>query len=254
MFLPWSFIFPEAGVAAWKNKWFMSPADRLCLVWAVVVVIFFSLSKSKMPGYILSATVACGILVARFFEQALTNPDGRAARISCRSVCWRSFLCFAGVIAVAYLSTRMELLARPLGISVADANQFRQSFHHVSIILLLIFAAFGLLARFRRDASLRFIYFTLFSLLVFTRILELSMWFLTPSRRENWRNKFRALAARNRVGLSAMFSERTAILSESHGDFDHQGRQRTDECEQLYSIPFEERSGMADKLGARHEF
>lgn len=166
MFLPWSFLLPEAGVAAWKNKWFKSPADRLCLVWAVVVVIFFSFSKSKMPGYILSATVACGILVARFFEQALRNPDGRAARIACRSVLAVVFLCFAGVIAVAYLSTRMELLARPLGISVADANQFKQ-YVTVSIILLLIFTAFGLAARYKGDASLHFIYFTLFSLLVF---------------------------------------------------------------------------------------
>ena len=67
LFLPWSFILPGAALAAWKQQWFKSPADRLCLVWTVVVVIFFSLSKSKMPGYILSATVACGILVARFF-------------------------------------------------------------------------------------------------------------------------------------------------------------------------------------------
>jgi len=60
LFLPWSFILPEAVVAAWKNKKFMSSADRLCVIWAVVVVIFFSLSKSKLPGYILTATVACG--------------------------------------------------------------------------------------------------------------------------------------------------------------------------------------------------
>jgi len=81
LFLPWSFILPEAGVAAWKRKSAMSSADRLCLVWSVVVVIFFSLSKSKLPGYILTATVASGILVARFFAQAMANPGGKAARI-----------------------------------------------------------------------------------------------------------------------------------------------------------------------------
>jgi len=76
------------------------------------------------------------------------------------------FLCFAGVITVVYLSTRMELLARPLGISVADANQFKQ-YVTVSIILLLVFAAIGLMARYKGDAGLYFIYLTLFSLLVF---------------------------------------------------------------------------------------
>jgi hypothetical protein len=69
-------------------------------------------------------------------------------------------------MAVAYLSTRMELLAQPLGISIADANQFKQ-YVAVSFFLLLIFAAFGLLACYKGGAGLYFIYFTLFSLLVF---------------------------------------------------------------------------------------
>ncbi len=50
LFLPWSFILPEAGVAAWKNKKLMSSADRLCLVWAVVVVVFFLALKIKTAG------------------------------------------------------------------------------------------------------------------------------------------------------------------------------------------------------------
>ena len=49
----------------------MNSADRLCLVWSVVVLVFFSLSQSKLPGYILSVTVACGILLARLFDAAL---------------------------------------------------------------------------------------------------------------------------------------------------------------------------------------
>ena len=61
------------------------------MVWAVVVVIFFSLSKSKLPGYILSATVACGILVARIFDEAWTtrteNRRGLSARRDLFLVC-----------------------------------------------------------------------------------------------------------------------------------------------------------------------
>ena len=171
MFLPWSFVLPEAGVAAWKNKLFKSPADRLCLVWAVVVVIFFSLSKSKMPGYILSATVACGILLARFFERAMANPDGKARRIVGRAAITLAILCLAAAGAGIYFSTHMKPLAGPLGIPPGDAEEL--SHHLVSaIILLLVFAGLGLLARFRRDASLAFISFALFPLLLFTTNLS----------------------------------------------------------------------------------
>jgi 4-amino-4-deoxy-L-arabinose transferase-like glycosyltransferase len=167
LFLPWSFILPEAGVAAWKNKKFMSSADRLCLVWAVVVVIFFSLSKSKLPGYILTATVACGILTARFFEWALANSDGKAARIIYRAAITLAVLCFVVAIAAMILSTRMDSLAKPLGLTIADAEELGRHFI-TPIILLSVFAVLGLLARLRRCVCFAFVCFALFPLLLFT--------------------------------------------------------------------------------------
>jgi hypothetical protein len=154
-------------VAAWKRKWFQSPADRLCLVWAVVVVIFFSLSKSKMPGYILTVTVACGILVARFFEQALANPDGKAARIAGRAAITLAVLCLVAATTAIILSPRMGSLAKPMGLSVDDVEALRRHFL-VPIIMLLAFVVLGLLARVRRDVGLCFVSFTIFPLLLFT--------------------------------------------------------------------------------------
>jgi 4-amino-4-deoxy-L-arabinose transferase-like glycosyltransferase len=167
LFLPWSFILPEAGISAWKNKWFASRADRLCLVWSVVVVIFFSLSKSKLPGYILTVTVACGILVARLFQQAMVNPGGKAARITGRAAITFAVLCVLVAGAAIYLSSRMDSLAKPLSLPVADVEELGRSFT-TAIILLLVFAVLGLLARFRRDARLGFIVFAVFPLLLFT--------------------------------------------------------------------------------------
>ena len=167
LFLPWSFILPEAGVAAWKNKKFMTAADRLCLVWAVVVVIFFSLSKSKLPGYILTVTVACGILVARFFQQALATPDGKVARIVYRAAITLAVLCFVVAAAAVYLSPRMNSLAKPLGLSVEDAAELGQHFI-TPIILLSVVGVLGLLVRFRRDAGLCFVLFAVFPVLLFT--------------------------------------------------------------------------------------
>ena len=167
LFLPWSFILPEAGVAAWKNRKFMTSADRLCLVWAVVVVIFFSLSKSKLPGYILTATVACGILVARFFQQAMANPDGKAARITSRAAITLAVLCFMVAAAAVYLSPRMNLLAKLLRFPVEEADELGRHLTPV-IILLSVFGGLGLLTRFRRAAGFCFVIFAVFPLLLFT--------------------------------------------------------------------------------------
>ncbi len=167
LFLPWSFILPEAGVAAWKNKKSMSSADRLCLVWAIVVVVFFSLSKSKLPGYILTVTVACGILTARFFERALTNPDGKAARIIRRAAITLAVLCLLVAIAAIVLAPRMASLAKPLGLPVETADDLGRQFL-MPIVLLAVFAGLGLLARFRRDVRCCFLVFAIFPLLLFT--------------------------------------------------------------------------------------
>lgn len=80
-FFPWSLLLPESVIAAGQGARGWSRADRLFIVWAIVVVVFFSLSKSKLPGYILTAVLALGVLVARVFAKALDGADGRAARI-----------------------------------------------------------------------------------------------------------------------------------------------------------------------------
>lgn len=167
LFLPWSFILPEAGVAAWKRKSAMSSADRLCLVWSVVVVVFFSLSKSKLPGYILTVTVACGILTARFFQQAMSHPGGQAARIIGRAAITLAVLCLLTAAAAFFLSTRMSLLAKPLGLTVTAAEALGSHFI-TAAVLLAVFAGLGLLVRFRRDAGLGFAVFAVFPLLLFT--------------------------------------------------------------------------------------
>jgi 4-amino-4-deoxy-L-arabinose transferase-like glycosyltransferase len=167
LFLPWSFVLPEAGVAARKHKSALTSADRLCLVWAIVVVIFFSLSKSKLPGYILTATVASGILVARLFERALANPEGKAARIIGRAAITLAVLCGAVAVAAVVLSARMGSLAKPLGLSVDEAEALGRHFT-TPIVLFAVFAGLGLLARFRRKVCLTFVCFALFPLLLFT--------------------------------------------------------------------------------------
>jgi 4-amino-4-deoxy-L-arabinose transferase-like glycosyltransferase len=165
MFLPWSLLLQEAAVAAWKSRRERMRADVLCIVWAVVVVIFFSLSKSKMPGYILSAGVACAILVARLFDKALAEPDGKSARIARHAAIIFMMICLAGMAVMLFLSSHTQLLARPLGISVDDAAQFK-SHITAAMVMLLLFALFALLAIWKRNVKLSLTCFVLFPLLL----------------------------------------------------------------------------------------
>ena len=74
-FFTWSTLLPGAIHQLIKRRFELHRADRLFIVWALVVVIFFSLSQSKLPGYILTGVIALGVLVARILARALEGGD-----------------------------------------------------------------------------------------------------------------------------------------------------------------------------------
>ena len=162
-FFPWSLLLPEAGVAAWRERWAKNRADRLCLIWSMVVVLFFSISQSKLPGYILSVTVASGLLLARLFDAALTNPDGRAARLVARATVALAVVCLLLAVAAAVMlgMSQTRLLARPMRIPVADAEGLGRTMVPLAVSLAG-FGIFGLVARWRRSVPLCFLGFAVF--------------------------------------------------------------------------------------------
>ncbi len=102
----WSLLFPEAAVAAWRRRTSWRRADRLLVTWSLVVVAFFSISQSKLPGYVLTAVVALGVLTARLFDRALAAPRGRAGRVVRRGA---AILAGMSVVLGAWLA--MEVFA-----------------------------------------------------------------------------------------------------------------------------------------------
>jgi 4-amino-4-deoxy-L-arabinose transferase-like glycosyltransferase len=80
-FAPWTLLAVPMAFAAVSPRARLTSADRLFIVWAIVVLVFFSLSRTKQPGYILSGVVAAGVCVGRGLGYAWRNPAGRAARL-----------------------------------------------------------------------------------------------------------------------------------------------------------------------------
>ena len=143
----WSALLPEAVFAAWKKRTQWSRADRLLVVWSIVVVIFFSLSKSKLPHYILSAIVALSILVARVFAIAFERRDSRAASLVFRSLI---FLLILSLGVTAFLV-----------INIVDPNAHQtifkirsREFDNVALTFPAVAVIFGLIAAFALVARL----------------------------------------------------------------------------------------------------
>ena len=118
---PWSALLPEAVVAAWRSRARWTPVDRFLIVWAVTVVLFFSTSQSKRPGYVLPGVVALAALVARLFDHALVEPNGRAARLILRATLGVALL---SAVAAAALSLNLAGPDRLQDLLDFESNEF----------------------------------------------------------------------------------------------------------------------------------
>jgi 4-amino-4-deoxy-L-arabinose transferase-like glycosyltransferase len=72
-FLPWSFFLLFAGwsrLRAWRELRREDRKSHLFLLsWGAVVFVFFSISRSKLPGYFLPATIPLSILMAQVWAE-----------------------------------------------------------------------------------------------------------------------------------------------------------------------------------------
>jgi len=152
-FFPWSLLLPAAATAALRRWRGLPGVSRFAIVWCLSVVVFFSLSKSKLPAYILSIVVPFGLLVAQLAESALNNPQGRAARLLQNTARALAILCAVLGAALIVAAPQTGLLPRPIEIPRVDLTPFLPSFLPV-LLLLTITAASGAVGAHRRDPRL----------------------------------------------------------------------------------------------------
>ncbi|HVO57266.1 MAG TPA: phospholipid carrier-dependent glycosyltransferase [Dongiaceae bacterium] len=76
-FLPWTLLLPWSAYAALsggRHEFRPAPTTVLLLCWSGFCLIFFSISKSKLPGYILPAVPALALLLVRLIQIRLPKP------------------------------------------------------------------------------------------------------------------------------------------------------------------------------------
>ena len=147
-------------VAAWRSRARWTRADRFFIVWAAMVVVFFSSSQSKRPGYVLPGVIALAVLVARLFDRALARPDGRAARLILRGTVGVAILSAA---AAGALSLNLGGPDRLQALLDFESNEFSRLQPDVGIFVaaLVAVAVVALGARLWRDVRLALAVFVL---------------------------------------------------------------------------------------------
>jgi 4-amino-4-deoxy-L-arabinose transferase-like glycosyltransferase len=166
-FFAWSLLLPESIVAAWQKRKRWSRADRLLIVWAIVVVCFFSISQSKLPGYILTAVMALGILTARIFAMALDNGAGRAARVVWRGTIPLLLLSALAALLLGVIAFNPDLLKSRLTSKHELFDLFVPAFLPLALSFGVV-AILALCALWTRSTRLIFAAFISFPLLLIT--------------------------------------------------------------------------------------
>jgi 4-amino-4-deoxy-L-arabinose transferase-like glycosyltransferase len=158
VFFPWSLLLPESAVAAWRARARWSRADRLLVAWSAVVVVFFSASQSKLPGYVLTAVVALGVLTARVLDRAWEDPRSGSGRLVRRGAIALAVVAALGALLLAAASTTPGGLAGVLHVRRGDLVRLAPASVPLlfSLAPVAVVAALGALRRDPRVACAAF--------------------------------------------------------------------------------------------------
>lgn len=78
--LPWAALLPSTLVQAFKNK--RQAGTGFLLLWLLLPLVFFSLSKGKLPTYIMPCLMPLALLMGNTLLDLVTQAKGRTIRIN----------------------------------------------------------------------------------------------------------------------------------------------------------------------------
>ena len=183
---PWTFLLGACAQDALRIYREKRAADSLGVFfacWAIFPFLFFSISKSKLPGYILPAVPPLILLIARSLGRRIEDND-----LMCRR--WLSYLCLAFLIVAT--APAIWTVRLPLDFAIG-AYRYAIAWASGAIAVSLVLAALTSARRFRAA-----LWVAAFSIAVFAAGAE---WRLLPL-------------------LDAQFSPRAAAYSALHSSYD----------------------------------
>ena len=119
--LPWLTVFFWTAKRMWTEAWSEDNGfnwQRFALVWAAVIFVFFSVSGSKLPSYILPIFPALALAIG---SQLITLSDARLARLTLPLVVAAGVATLAVLFANAPIAAHFAGTRQPLGPLLAYA-------------------------------------------------------------------------------------------------------------------------------------
>jgi 4-amino-4-deoxy-L-arabinose transferase-like glycosyltransferase len=220
--MPWTILFVPMAVAAVMNRKRLSRADVLFMVWAIVVIVFFSLSRTKQPGYILTGTVAAAVLVGRGLGHAWRNRGGRAARLVARSALALSIFMTVATTALLRSTAHGAVNAANLAAMTAEKRSMATMWPELLIVLIAV-AGLGVLAFARKSPGAAVAAFALFPLALVTVMLPAIEGFASARSAKPLALRLASLPAETEIsvlddypaGLSFYLGKTITIISET---------------------------------------
>jgi hypothetical protein len=131
---PWSIFIPRALIHIWKNK-----ELRLLLIWVFVVFVFFSISGSKLPPYILPLFPPLAIILGYFFHEKWESQVNRRAEIPIYMLIFLVFGTTALLSQVSPLNTYIQNMSGDAPAVMKDLRVFSLWVSLSSFIMLFLF-------------------------------------------------------------------------------------------------------------------
>jgi len=169
-FFPWTVLLVPMTFAAWSARGRLTRVDRLFVVWTIVVIVFFSLSRTKQPGYILTGVIAAGVAVARGLGHAWRDRDGKAELLLARWTLALAGLALVSAGALGVLVWRGAASASRLAAMAVRERAF-WSMWPTFLIVFVSIAVMGAAGFATRRAGLAVAAFVLFPVALVTAVL-----------------------------------------------------------------------------------
>jgi 4-amino-4-deoxy-L-arabinose transferase-like glycosyltransferase len=153
---PWSIFIPRSIVSLWRKN-----ELRLLIIWTLVVFAFFSISKSKLPPYILPVFPPLSIIIGYMFHKKWEDVIERK-----REVIISIFVFF--ILSTSAFLCMSSTFNEWIGNISKDAIDILRDLRAFSIYISLVSIISGCLLCFKRFDKFSFVFsiFTVFSLLV----------------------------------------------------------------------------------------
>lgn len=78
--LPWAALLPGTLLQAWKDK--RQAATGFLLLWIILPLVFFSLSRGKLPTYIMPCLLPLAVLMGHALVERINAGQGRGIRLN----------------------------------------------------------------------------------------------------------------------------------------------------------------------------